>query len=62
MSFNIKQWVRSLPVGPKESFVGQVVEFLDRHGEDREYVVRDSNARRWLRKEYELNAIEPVQN
>ncbi|MEY9247583.1 hypothetical protein [Bradyrhizobium elkanii] len=53
--FEKDDWVRSARVGAKGSFVGQVKEVLD--GD--EYVVRDDDRRRWLRKGSELTAAKP---
>lgn len=55
MKFEKDDWVRSARVGAKGSFVGQVKEVLD--GD--EYVVRDDDRKRWLRKGSELTKANP---
>lgn len=55
MKFEKDDWVRSVRVGSKGSFVGQVKEVLD--GD--EYVVRDDDRKRWLRKGSELTKAKP---
>jgi hypothetical protein len=48
-------WVQSARVGSKGSFVGEIREVLD----GSEYVVRDTERRRWLRHESELTRARP---
>ena len=49
MKFKVEDWVRSTRVGAKGSFVGKIVDISSG-----EYIVRDAERRRWLRKEGEL--------
>jgi hypothetical protein len=49
MKFKDKDWVRSTRVGSKGSFIGQIIDISKG-----EYIVRDAERRRWLRKEGEL--------
>ncbi|WFU52253.1 hypothetical protein QA639_21330 [Bradyrhizobium pachyrhizi] len=53
--FEKDDWVRSVRVGSKGSFVGQIKDVLD----GGEYVVRDDDRKRWLRKEDELSPAQP---
>ena len=47
--FRKGDWVKSARRGPKGSFVGRIVDTIDG-----EYIVRDTERHRWLRKENEL--------
>jgi hypothetical protein len=49
VKFKVKDWVRSVRRGSKGSFIGQIVDTIDG-----EYIVRDTERRRWLRKASEL--------
>lgn len=62
-SYEIGQWVRSIPVGKAPAFAGQIVEYIckpDRRSRDfnKFYVVRDAEKRRFARTAGEL---EPLQ-
>jgi hypothetical protein len=54
MKFKFKQWVKSARRGSKGSFVGQIVDTMDG-----DYIIRDTERRKWLRKECELSPAEP---
>lgn len=51
--YEIGTWVRSIPVGIRAGFVGEIVDILNDS-----YVIRDAEKRRWLRTTGEL---EPAQ-
>jgi hypothetical protein len=53
--FSKGDWVQSTRVKHQPAFAGQVIEVLD----GGEYVVRDAERRRWLRKEDELSPAKP---
>ena len=53
MMFKRKEWVRSKRLGSKASFVGQVTDVLP----GGEYVIRDAERKKWLRKEDELEPL-----
>jgi hypothetical protein len=48
----VGDWVRSVRVGRKEEFNGEIVEILSGL-----FVVRDAEKRRWLREASELTKI-----
>ena len=50
MKFRKGEWVQSARFGSKGPFVGQIVDFSQG-----DYIVRDVERRRWLRKEGELS-------
>jgi hypothetical protein len=54
MKFKHKDWVRSARVGSKGSFVGQIVGTTKQGDQPLEYIVRDADRVKWLRKEAEL--------
>jgi len=54
VTFKVGDWVRSARVGSKGSFVGQVVDRLDG-----DFILRDIERRKWLRKADELSIAKP---
>jgi hypothetical protein len=50
MKFKKGDWVRSARVGSKGPFVGEVIDTSQG-----EYILRDADRNRWLRKESELS-------
>jgi len=54
VTFKVGDWVRSARVGSKGSFVGQIVDRLDG-----DFILRDIERRKWLRKADELSKVEP---
>jgi hypothetical protein len=53
--FSKGDWVQSARVKHQPAFVGQVIETLD----GGEYVLRDAERNKWLRKEGELSPAQP---
>jgi hypothetical protein len=53
MKFKKGDWVRSARVGSKSSFNAEVIEIWQG-----EYILRDADRNRWLRKESELSPAE----
>ena len=54
MTFKVGDWVRSARVGSKGPFVGQIVSRLDG-----DYILRDIERKKWLRKADELSIAKP---
>jgi hypothetical protein len=54
VTFKVGDWVRSARVGSKGSFVGQIVDRLDG-----DFILRDIERRKWLRKADELSIAKP---
>lgn len=52
--FSKGDWVESTRVKQKGKFVGQVIDQIDG-----DYVIRDAERRKWLRKEEELSPAKP---
>ncbi|WP_315729861.1 hypothetical protein [Bradyrhizobium sp. SZCCHNRI2010] len=50
--FNVNDWVRSVAVGSKESFVGQVTGFCEAG-----YIVRCAENKRWGRSDDQLDLV-----
>ena len=49
MRYEVGEWVKSVRVNGKASFVGQIIALV---GED--YILRDHERRKWLRRNSEL--------
>jgi hypothetical protein len=54
VTFKVGDWVRSARVGSKGPFVGQIVDRLDG-----DFILRDIERRKWLRKADELSIAKP---